>query len=142
MRLRKGAACATGSGIGKEIFMKKKTKTTIGAIAAAAATTALIATNTATNTKTYDIGYDINPINEYVSEMSLDVPDELSVDIIELDVNGAEADKALLPNENLKAIPLVFTDLKNLEIKLYKRGEKIGVAKFKDNKLKAVVDND
>lgn len=92
--------------------MKKKTKTTIGAIAAAAATTALIATNTATNTKTYDIGYDINPINEYVSEMSLDVPDELSVDIVELDVNGAEADKALLPNENLKAIPLVFTDLK------------------------------
>lgn len=122
--------------------MKKKTKTTIGAIAAAAATTALIATNTATNTKTYDIGYDINPINEYVSEMSLDVPDELSVDIVELDVNGAGADKALLPNENLKAIPLVFTDLKNLEIKLYKRGEKIGVAEFKDNKLKAVVDND
>ena len=122
--------------------MKKKTKTTIGAIAAAAATTALIATNTTTNTKTYDIGYDINPINEYVSEMSLDVPDELSVDIVELDVNGAEADKALLPNESLKAIPLVFTDLKNLEIKLYKRGEKIGVAKFKDNKLKAVVDND
>ena len=122
--------------------MKKKTKTTIGAIAAAAATTALIATNTATNTKTYDIGYDINPINEYISEMSLDVPDELSVDIVELDVNGAEADKALLPNENLKAIPLVFTDLKNLEIKLYKRGEKIGVANFKDNKLKAVVEND
>ena len=122
--------------------MKKKTKTTIGAIAAAAATTALIATNTATNTKTSDIGYDIRPINEYVSEMSLDVPDELSVDIVELDVNGAEADKALLPNENLTAIPLVFTDLNNLEIKLYKRGEKIGVAKFKDNKLKAVVDND
>lgn len=122
--------------------MKKKTKTTIGAIAAAAATTALIATNTATNTKTYDIGYDVHPINEYVSEMSLDVPDELSVDIVELDVNGAEADKALLPNENLKAIPLVFTDLKNLEIKLYKRGEKIGVAKFEDNKLKAVVTND
>lgn len=122
--------------------MKKKTKTTIGAIAAAAATTALIATNTAMNTKTYDIGYDINPINEYVSEMSLDVPDELSVDIVELDVNGAEADKALLPNENLKAIPLVFTDLNNLEIKLYKRGEKIGVARFENNKLKAVVDND
>ena len=122
--------------------MKKKTKTTISAIAAAAATTALIVTNTATNTKTYDIGYDINPINEYVSEMSLDVPDELSIDIVELDVNGAEADKALLPNENLTAIPLVFTDLNNLEIKLYKRGEKIGTAKFEDNKLKAVVDND
>lgn len=122
--------------------MKKKTKTTIGAIAAAAATTALIATNTATNTKTYDIGYDINPINEYVSEMSLDVPDELSVDIVELDVNGAEADKALLPNENLKAIPLVFTDLNNLEIVLFKRGEKIGTAKFENERLKAVINND
>ena len=122
--------------------MKKKTKTTISAIAAAAATTALIATNTATNTKTYDIGYDINPINEYVSEMSLDVPDELSVDIVELDVNGAEADKALLPNENLKAIPLVFTDLNNLEIKLYKRGNQIGTAKFENERLKAVINND
>ena len=122
--------------------MKKKTKTTIGAIAAAAATTALIATNTATNTKTYDIGYDINPINEYVSEMSLDVPDELSVDIVELDVNGAEADKALLPNENLKAIPLVFADLNNLEIVLFKRGEKIGTAKFENERLKAVINND
>lgn len=122
--------------------MKKKTKTTIGAIAAAAATTALIATNTTTNTKTYDIGYDINPINEYVSEMSLDVPDELSIDIVELDVNGAEADKALLPNENLKAIPLVFTDLNNLEIKLYKRGNQIGTAKFENKRLKAVINND
>ena len=122
--------------------MKKKTKTTIGAIAAAAATTALIATNTATNTKTYDIGYDINPINEYVSEMSLDVPDELSIDIVELDINGAEADKALLPNENLKAIPLVFTDLNNLEIKLYKRGNQIGTAKFENERLKAVINND
>ena len=122
--------------------MKKKTKTTIGAIAAAAVTTALIATNTATNTKTYDIGYDINPINEYVSEMSLDVPDELSIDIVELDVNGAEADKALLPNENLKAIPLVFTDLNNLEIKLYKRGNQIGTAKFENERLKAVINND
>ena len=122
--------------------MKKKTKTTIGAIAAAAVTTALIATNTTTNTKTYDIGYDINPINEYVSEMSLDVPDELSIDIVELDVNGAEADKALLPNENLKAIPLVFTDLNNLEIKLYKRGNQIGTAKFENERLKAVINND
>lgn len=122
--------------------MKKKTKTTIGAIAAAAATTALIATNTATNTKTYEIEYDIHPINEYVSEMSLDVPDEISADIIELDVNGAEADKALLPNDSLKAIPLVFSDLNNLEIKIYKRGNQIGTAKFENERLKAVISND
>ena len=122
--------------------MKKTTKATIGTTAAAVAATALIITNTATNTKTYDIEYDIHPINEYVSEMSLDVPDEISADIIELDVNGAEADKALLPNDSLKAIPLVFSDLNNLEIKLYKRGNQIGTAKFENERLKAVINND
>ena len=122
--------------------MKKTTKATIGTTAAAVAATALIITNTATNTKTYDIEYDIHPINEYVSEMSLDVPDEISADIIELDVNGAEADKALLPNDSLKAIPLVFSDLNNLEIKLFKRGNQIGTAKFENERLKAVINND
>lgn len=122
--------------------MKKKIKATIGTTAAAVAATALIITNTATNTKTYDIEYDIHPINEYVSEMSVDVPDEISADIIELDVNGAEADKALLPNDSLKAIPLVFSDLNNLEIKLFKRGNQIGTAKFENERLKAVISND
>ena len=122
--------------------MKKTTKATIGTTAAAVAATALIITNTATNTKTYDIEYDIHPINEYVSEMSLDVPDEISADIIELDVNGAEADKALLPNDSLKVIPLVFSDLNNLEIKLFKRGNQIGTAKFENERLKAVINND
>ena len=66
--------------------MKKRTKAIGGAVAAAAAATALIATNPAAD-KEVNINYDIHPVNEYVSEMMLDVPDELSADIAELYLN-------------------------------------------------------
>lgn len=113
--------------------MKKRTKAIGGAVAAAAAATALIATNPAAD-KEVNINYDIHPINEYVSEMTLDVPDELSADIAELYLNDAEVDKMLLPNGSIKAIPLVFSDTDNLTIKLYRLGEKIGTVEFKDGK--------
>lgn len=113
--------------------MKKRTKAIGGAVAAAAAATALIATNPAAD-KEVNINYDIHPINEYVSEMTLDVPDELSADIAELYLNGTEVDKMLLPNGSIKAIPLVFSDTDNLTIKLYRLGEQIGTVEFKDGK--------
>ena len=113
--------------------MKKRTKAIGGAVAAAAAATALIATNPAAD-KEVNINYDIHPINEYVSEMTLDVPDELSAYIAELYLNGAEVDKMLLPNGSIKAIPLVFSDTDNLSIKLYRLGEQIGTVEFKDGK--------
>lgn len=113
--------------------MKKRTKAIGGAVAAAAAATALIATNPAAD-KEVNINYDIHPINEYVSEMTLDVPDELSADIAELYLNGVEVDKMLLPNGSIKAIPLVFSDTDNLSIKLYRLGEQIGTVEFKDGK--------
>lgn len=113
--------------------MKKRTKAIGGAVAAAAAATALIATNPAAD-KEVNINYDIHPVNEYVSEMTLDVPDELSADIAELYLNGVEVDKMLLPNGSIKAIPLVFSDTDNLSIKLYRLGEQIGTVEFKDGK--------
>ena len=113
--------------------MKKRTKAIGGAVAAAAAATALIATNPAAD-KEVNINYDIHPINEYVSEMTLDVPDELSADIAELYLNGSEVDKMLLPNGSIKAIPLVFSDTDNLTIKLYRLGEQVGTVEFKDGK--------
>lgn len=66
--------------------------------------------------------------------MTLDVPDELSADIAELYLNGAEVDKMLLPNGSIKAIPLVFSDTDNLSIKLYRLGEQVGTVEFKDGK--------
>lgn len=113
--------------------MKKRTKAIGGAVAAAAAATALIATNPAAD-KEVNINYDIHPVNEYVSEMTLDVPDELLADIAELYLNGAEVDKMLLPNGSIKAIPLVFSDTDNLSIKLYRLGEQVGTVEFKDGK--------
>ena len=113
--------------------MKKRTKAIGGAVAAAAAATALIATNPAAD-KEVNINYDIHPINEYVSEMTLSLPAALSADIAELYLNGAEVDKMLLPNGSIKAIPLVFSDTDNLSIKLYRLGEQIGTVEFKDGK--------
>lgn len=113
--------------------MKKRTKAICGAVAAAAAATALIATNPAAD-KEVNINYDIHPINEYVSEMTLSLPAALSADIAELYLNGAEVDKMLLPNGSIKAIPLVFSDTDNLSIKLYRLGEQVGTVEFKDGK--------
>lgn len=115
--------------------MKKRTKAIGGAVAAAAAATALIATNPAAD-KEVNINYDIHPINEYVSEMTLSLPAALSadIDIAELYLNGAEVDKMLLPNGSIKAIPLVFSDTDNLSIKLYRLGEQVGTVEFKDGK--------
>lgn len=113
--------------------MKKRTKAIGGAVAAAAAATALIATNPAAD-KEVNINYDIHPINEHVSEMTLSLPAALSADIAELYLNGAEVDKMLLPNGSIKAIPLVFSDTDNLSIKLYRLGEQIGTVEFKDGK--------
>lgn len=113
--------------------MKKRTKAICGAVAATAAATALIATNPAAD-KEVNINYDIHPINEYVSEMTLSLPAALSADIAELYLNGAEVDKMLLPNGSIKAIPLVFSDTDNLSIKLYRLGEQVGTVEFKDGK--------
>ncbi len=82
------------------------------------------------------LNYDIYVVSPYVSEIKIDEPKGESIDKIELYCNGEFVDNALLPNGTIQSIPLVFTDLENLEIKLYKRGKSAGTAKFdEDDKL-------
>lgn len=77
------------------------------------------------------IGYELKKENEYVTTMQLDVPEELSVDIAELYVNGTYVDKTILPVQNqLRSNPIVFSEPSNLEVKLYRLGELIGTAKL------------
>lgn len=61
----------------------------------------------------------------------IDVPAELSVDIATLYVNDAEVATALIPTfSKFTTIPVVFENLENLEIKLFRMGEEIGSARF------------
>ena len=70
-----------------------------------------------------------------IAEMTVDVPEEMSADIVELLCNGETVTKALMPNGKLMTIPLVFSNLDNLELRLYKRGEVVGIGKFANKKL-------
>ena len=68
-------------------------------------------------------------------EMTVNPPEEIGVDIVELYCNDSFVTKTVLPNGTLKSIPFVFSNLENLELRFYKLGKVIGVGNFKDEKL-------
>lgn len=69
-----------------------------------------------------------------VTELKVYPDEDASVDIVELYCNGSVVTKALLPAETLKSIPFVFSDLTNLELRFYKKGDVIGVGSFNEDK--------
>lgn len=69
-----------------------------------------------------------------VTELKVYPDEDASVDIVELYCNGSVVTKALLPTETLKSIPFVFSDLTNLELRFYKKGDVIGVGSFNEDK--------
>lgn len=77
--------------------------------------------------------------NGNVAEMTVDVPEEMEVDIVELLCNDSSVTKTLLPGGKLKTIPFIFSNLENLEIRFYKLSEVVGVGRFKDDKLYVAV---
>lgn len=85
-----------------------------------------------------EVKYDLVQTDE-VTELKIYPDEDISVDIVELYCNGAAVTKALLPAQTLKSIPLVFSDLTNLELRLYKKGEVIGVGNFNEDKKLYVV---
>lgn len=76
------------------------------------------------------------------TELKIYPDEDVSVDIVELYCNGSVVTKALLPAETLKSIPFVFSDLTNLELRLYKKGDIIGVGSFNEDKKLYVVFKD
>lgn len=108
-----------------------------GAAAAVAAAALIMGSSGGTE---IELTYEITQKNEYVTEMRIEAPDELSADIAELDLNGAEVDKTLLPDGKFESAPIVFSDLSNLEIKLYRLGEQVGTARFEDGALRGEID--
>lgn len=85
---------------------------------------------------TLEIGYSFLSTSERSKTLIIDVPDVLSADIATMYVNGAEVSTTLIPTEaKFTTIPVVFEDLSNIEIKLYRMGEEIGTAYFIDKRL-------
>lgn len=119
-----------------------KTKKTTGKKAAAGITAVVISATLMlfglNGKEATEVEYDIVQ-GDKVTELKIYPDEDASVDIAELYCNGAIVTKALLPTGTLKSIPLVFSDLTNLELRLYKKGDIIGVGSFnKDKKLYVV----
>lgn len=84
-----------------------------------------------------EVGYEIKKESEYVTSMSIDVPDEVSADIAELYVNDIFVGKTLLPNGGIfKSNAIVFSDPGALKLKLYKLGEVIGTVNLGEGVVK------
>lgn len=119
------------------INMSNKKKGAITGVAAifVAATLAMFGIS---GEKIIEVDYSIHE-NGNVAEMTVDVPEEMEADIVELLCNDSTVTKTLMPGGKLKTIPFIFTKLENLELRFYKLGEVIGVGRFKDNKLYVAV---
>lgn len=103
----------------------------IGAVAVAAGTMLGVMSGTVE-----ELDYNMYVVSPYVTEMKIEEPKGISIDKVELYCNGELVDDTLLPDGTLKSIPLIFTDLENLEIKMYQKGKSKGTAKFdEDDKL-------
>ena len=109
---------------------KKVTAMTSGiaALAIAAGTIVGVMSNTS-----IEIPYNTYVVNQYVTEMSIGEPEGENIDLVELYCNGSLVDNTILPDGTFKSIPLVFTDLQNLEIKCYSTGKEKGSATFDEN---------
>ena len=88
-----------------------------------------------------EVKYDLVQTDK-VTELKIYPDEDASVDIVELYCNGSIVTKALLPTETLKSLPFVFSDLTNLELRLYKEGDVIGVGSFNEDKKLYVVFKD
>lgn len=111
----------------------KKGKKIMAGVASvfAAATIAFFGLNVDTTT---EIEYKLVE-GDKVTELSITPPEDAKVDIAELYCNESLVTKTALPDGKLKSLPLIFSDLDNLELRFYKLGEFAGVGTFKENKL-------
>lgn len=107
-------------------FMKNKVKKAAGGTAAVAA---VAAAAVILNNAAVEIPYEIEK-SEYSAYMTLDVPEDISADIVELYANNQLVCRSLLPGGRLETVPIVYSGLENLSLKLYERGNQIGEAEF------------
>lgn len=76
--------------------------------------------------------YYIRPVNEYVSNLIIDVPEEFTPDIVTLKVNDLKLSDTLLPYGSFEVNPIFVKDMQYLNLEMYVRGEEAGTATFDD----------
>lgn len=119
--------------------MTTKTKTISGVAGAAVVAAGITAGVTLTGTDEIDLYYSLHSENNYTQTMTLEIPSNFTADIAELQLNGAEVTKCVLPQGELTTLPIVYTDLSNLQVKFYKLNNYVGEGKFEGDKLVATV---
>ena len=107
---------------------QKKVTGMTGAIVAVAATAGVILGTT--NNSKIEIPYSVNVVNQYISELVVTPPKSENVDLVKLYLNDNFVDVASMTNDSLKSIPIMFTDLDNLNVECYSENKVVGVIEF------------
>ena len=68
-------------------------------------------------------------------QLTMEAPDDFNIDVVELYLNGTYVTRSLFPNATLVTIPFVLSNLDNVHLQFYCRGDVVGIGKFKDDKL-------
>ena len=85
---------------------------------------------------TTEITYEFVQSNEFSKTIILSVPDELSIDVVDMMFKDTLVVSGVMPIENsFTSIPLIFDNFDNITFKLHRSGEIIGDAKFINEKL-------
>lgn len=112
----------------------KKKLTGMGGIIGAGVVTAGIIAGV-TYTSPIEVPYSLEVVNQYVTELKIEMPEKENVDKVELYCNDEYVGNGLLPDKGIRSIPLIYSNLDNLSLKMYEHGKVVGTGKFKDNKL-------
>ena len=120
---------------------KTKTATGVGTGIAACAIVAALSV-VAPGDAAFEMDYTIEREHEYAHSLVLDAPEGLTADIVELKVNGELVTECVLPDNKLTTVPVVFEDIHNCSLVLYKKGEEVGRGNFDEaGKLTVTVDS-
>lgn len=85
---------------------------------------------------TIEIAYEFSQSNEFSKTITLTIPDELSIDVVDMMFKDTLVVSGIMPIENsFTSIPLIFDNFDNITFKLHRSGEIVGDAKFIDDKL-------
>lgn len=114
------------------VIMKKSKKIAAGTVTVVACTALLI--SGINGRRKIELPYTISG-NEYVQTLTIDIPEEVGTDICELYVNGQFVAVDIMPGGKLQAHPMVFSKMENTTVRMFKKGEHAGDARFEGDKL-------
>lgn len=83
-----------------------------------------------------EIQYKFENPSEYAKTIIITIPDNLSIDIVDMMFKNDLVASGIMPSENqFTSIPLIFDNLENISFKLHRLGDIVGEAIFINGKL-------